>query len=161
GDRLRLVPEAGQALLKVLAVDQLHAVVEQGSKLAGFEDRHDVGMVQRGDGLGLAVEPLDVARAGARAVLDHLQGDEPVEAGLPGVEDEAHGPRAQLFDQLEVPEAGARPRRRQTVEPGPRVLARPAGDAVLGERPDWVVRRDGPGQQRIIPSFARRSVWAL
>ena len=76
GDRRRLVPEPAQAPAQVLAVDQLHAVVEHPLVLAAVQDRDDVGVVQRGDRLGLAAEQPDVPLVGQDAGLDHLERDQ-------------------------------------------------------------------------------------
>ena len=77
--------------------------------LADLEDRHDARMVEVGRRLGLDVEAADVGLVGELAGEDHLQRHRPVEAHLPGLEDDAHAAAGQLADDLviaEVADAG-------------------------------------------------------
>ncbi len=53
-----------------------------------------MGMVELGDGLGLATEPGDVLGA-IQSVAENLERDDPVERGLPGLVDHAHSARAE------------------------------------------------------------------
>jgi hypothetical protein len=52
---------------QALALDQLHAEVVLPLVLADFVNRHDVGMVEVGRGLGLPAEALHVLRGGELA----------------------------------------------------------------------------------------------
>ena len=72
--------------------------------LADLVDRHDARMVEVGGRLGLGVEPLDVGLVGELAGEDHLERDGPVEAHLPGLEDDAHAAAGDLADDLVVAE---------------------------------------------------------
>ena len=85
--------------------------------LADLVDRHDVGVVHLGGGLGLDPEPLHVGRGGELAGADHLQGDDPLEAGLPGLVDDAHAAVGDLLEQLVI--ADALPVPRHTPSPMP------------------------------------------
>ncbi len=71
---------------------------------ADFIDRHDAGMVEGGDGLGLILKPADLVVAGELGVPDHLQGDKPVEGDLPRLVDDAHSALAEDRDGLVVAE---------------------------------------------------------
>ena len=93
-----------QALGEALALDEAHAEVVLALVLADLEDRHDAGVVEIAGGLGLEVEPQDVGLVGELAGEDHLQGHEPIEAHLPGLEDDAHAAPRDLADDLVVAE---------------------------------------------------------
>ena len=101
----------GQALGEALALDEAHREIMLALVLADLVDRHDARMVEVGGGLGLGVEPLDVGLVGELAGEDHLERDRPVEAHLPGLEDDAHAAAGDLADDLvvaEVADAGRR-----------------------------------------------------
>ena len=93
-----------QSLGEAAARDQLHGEVLLAVVLADLVDRHDAGVVEQGDGLGLVLEPAQLVVAGEHAGLDHLEGDGPVEADLPGLVDDAHAAAAQLLVDLVVAE---------------------------------------------------------
>ena len=86
----------GGLLGQAAALDEAHAEVVLALVLADLVDRHDVGVVEVGGRLGLDVEPLDVGLGGELAGQDHLQGDRPVEADLPGLVDDAHAAAGDL-----------------------------------------------------------------
>ena len=76
--------------------------------LAHLVDRHDMGMVEPGDRLGLDAEPLDRVGTGPECRRpDRLEGHDPAEALLPGFENDAHPADGDLLDQLEVAEIAA------------------------------------------------------
>ena len=54
------MPQLVDHLVEARSRDELHHIVVQAAALADAEDRHDIGMVQPGRGLGLALEPLEV-----------------------------------------------------------------------------------------------------
>ena len=93
-----------ELLGEVAALDQLHAEVVLAVVLADLVDRHDARVVEQGDGLGLVLEPAQLGVVGQNAGLDHLEGDGPVEADLPGLVDDAHAAAAQLLVNLVVAE---------------------------------------------------------
>ena len=70
--------------------------------LTDLEDRHDARMVEIGGRLGLGVEAFDVVLIGELAGQDHLEGDNAVEADLPGLKDDAHAAAGDLPDNLIV-----------------------------------------------------------
>src|SRR6266478_4926608 len=65
---------------------------------------HDVRVLQLGDRLGLSLEASQVPGAGVGAGQDHLEGDEALEAALPGLVDNAHSAAPQLRQQFVVSE---------------------------------------------------------
>ena len=81
--------------LERLALDQRHGVEQQVVRLAGGEQRHDVGMLERRGELDLAPEPVH-AHGGRELRRQHLDHDLPAEARLLGDEHAAHGAAAQL-----------------------------------------------------------------
>ena len=98
---------ARDALRQIVALDEFH---HQRTDTAGFfqsvNDR-DVGMVQRGQGLGFtqeAREPLGVVRERLGQDLDR---DITIELGIPRPVDFAHAPAADRLDELEDAEARA------------------------------------------------------
>ena len=62
---------------------------------ADLEDRHDVGVVEPGDRLGLVLEAADLVGRGEPRGPDHLQGHRAIQAELPGLVDDPHAPFAQ------------------------------------------------------------------
>ena len=82
---------------------------------ADGEDRHDIGVVQPGDGLGLALEPLHRLLVGHDAEPQDLQGHAAAERGLLGLVDDAHAAAAELADDPELAQGGRRPRPRGPV----------------------------------------------
>ncbi len=142
-DRRRLVPVPALTPAQVLALDQLHAVIEHPLVLAAVQDRDDMGVVQRGDRFGLAAEQPDVPVVGHGAGLDHLERHQAVEPLLAGLEDDAHAAGAQLLEQQVIAEGGPRSRRRQAVGFVATPLARPDGgpQAGLGHRLTGLGRR--------------------
>ena len=69
------------------------------------------GMVEVGGRLGLGVEALHVGVGGQLAGQDHLEGDDAIEADLPGLVDDAHAAAGDLLQQLVVAEIAHRPQR--------------------------------------------------
>ena len=59
GDRARILPEPRHVPLEIATSDQLQADERKPAVLAHLVDRHDMGMVEPGDRLGLDAEPLD------------------------------------------------------------------------------------------------------
>jgi len=75
---------------QVPSFDQLHAEKAATAFLADPVDRHDVGMVEVGDRLGLVAEPSRVVSARTGSVADYLEGDQAVQAALSSPEYDAH-----------------------------------------------------------------------
>ena len=102
-------------------LDVLHHEVVAAVGLAGVDDADDVVVRELGGDLGLAVEPLDELPIARRVVAQDLDGDDPVDADLAGLEDDPH--RA-LADPAEDLVAG-------DLEPGP---GRPGGSLIPSPR---------------------------
>ncbi len=83
-----------------LALEQLGHGVRDAAVRAEVEDREDVRMRQRGDGLGLALEPRE--RVGVRGQLrrEDFDGDLPVELRVARAVDLAHPARAERREDL-------------------------------------------------------------
>ena len=75
---------------QVRALDEAHREIEHALGLAGLEDRHDVGMVDRRGELSLGLEALAEVAVAGELGRDHLQGDGPVEPELQGAVDDSH-----------------------------------------------------------------------
>ena len=65
------------------AVEEVHDEVVEPVGLVGVVDGEDVGMAQPGQGARLPHEPLG-GGGGGPARLEHLDGDGPAQAGVPG-----------------------------------------------------------------------------
>ena len=87
-----------------LARDVLHAQVRLPVDRADLVDGDDVRVLEPGGGLGLGAEPGAVGVGRQVRLADHLQRDDPVEALLPGLVDDAHAAAAEFLEQLEVAE---------------------------------------------------------
>ena len=61
-------------------------------------------MIEVGGRLGLGVEAFDIGVVGELAGEDHLERDGPVEAHLPGAEDNTHAAAGDLAEDLVVAE---------------------------------------------------------
>jgi hypothetical protein len=66
--------------------------------LAGFVNRGDARMVQRGGCLSLGPEPIDLVSAGQRTVPQQLDGDLPPKTELPRAIDNAHSAACDLLE---------------------------------------------------------------
>ncbi len=84
-----------QPLGERLAIDVFHDEVDDPVLLAHVVDRADVGMVQRGDGSRLALEPRAPLRIGHERRSHHLDRDRAIETCVPRAIDLAHPPRAE------------------------------------------------------------------
>ena len=74
---------------------------------ADIMDGADVRVVQAGEGLGLALEPLSQVRIGRDMLRKHLDGNRAIEPRVTRLVDLAHPARADLGDDLIGSEAGA------------------------------------------------------
>src|SRR5262245_61427233 len=72
--------------------------------LADLVNGDDVGVVETGRRLGLGAEALHLGWRGQLAGEDHLEGDFPFEADLPGPIHDAHAASRDLLQQLVVAE---------------------------------------------------------
>src|SRR5688572_24544923 len=69
-------------------------------------------MLESGDGLGLGAEAGAVFFRREARIAHHLECNEPVQAFLPGLVDDAHPAAAQLFEDFIIPERRGRLRLR-------------------------------------------------
>ena len=93
---------AGDAMLQGQAVEILHGDEGLAVLFADVVDGADVGMVQRGSGLGFAAKALQRLAVLGDVFGEELQGDEAIEPGVFGFVDDAHAATAQLFDDAVV-----------------------------------------------------------
>jgi hypothetical protein len=104
----RIRGKRGELGFEVRTLDQLHAEVAVFARLADFKDRHDVGMVEFADGLGLDLKAPELIIVGQGSLTDHLDGDGPIHAHLPSPIHDAHAAPAEHFEQLviaQIPDA--------------------------------------------------------
>lgn len=101
-----------QGLREALAFHMAHGKIRPAFVFADFIDRHDVGMLQAGGGFGFRLEAAHLGLGGELAGADELQGDDAVEADLPGLIDGAHAAGANFPEQLVIAEAAKGRRRR-------------------------------------------------
>lgn len=80
----------GNQLRQRLPLDELHGEEVHVAGLLDRVDGDDVGVVERGDGLGLALEALAALAVGADRGWEHLEGDAAVEVRILGRVDLAH-----------------------------------------------------------------------
>ena len=102
-----------------LPLDQLHRQEQDAVLLLDRIDRDDVGMVQRGDGTGLALEPTAALRIGGQRMRENLQRDFAPQLPIVGEEDLAHAAGTDGADDPVVAERG-----RQQAPSVPRASAR-------------------------------------
>ena len=93
---------AGDAMLQGQAVQILHGDEGLAIFLADVVNGADVGMVQRGSGLGLAAETLQSLAVLGDVFREEFQGDEAIEAGVFGLVNDTHAATTQLFDDAVV-----------------------------------------------------------
>ena len=140
----------GDRVLEVLALEQLHRHEHLVVLEAELVDGDDVGMAQQRDRLRLAHEALAHRLVRVEAGRDALDGDVAVQHRVVGAEDLAHGPLAELADDLVLadllgsahPGGRASPRAFRLRE---RRLAR--DDSTRASR--------SPGVQRLAPAVRR------
>ncbi len=100
GDRPEIGGQAASRLSEAAAGQERHGEVVQPLGLADLEDRHDVRVVERGDGLGLVFETEHVVLGGEPAFEDHLQRDEAAGFELPRTVDDPHASATDFAEQL-------------------------------------------------------------
>ena len=84
---------------QVRALDIFHDQQMRAADLIGVDGVDDVGMVQRGGGPDLAVKAPHRSRVGQAIGLDHLERDDLAQLPVAGLEDLAHAPFPQPFQQ--------------------------------------------------------------
>ncbi len=93
--------EPMEDLSEVLALDELHDVVELALVLAHGEHGYDIGVMQHGRGARLAAEPLDGSGRGAVCRQD-LQRRAAAQGQLDRLVDDPHAALADLANDLEA-----------------------------------------------------------
>ena len=154
----------GEPLPQALAVQALHG--DEGALVGVFadvEDGDDAGVTQGRGGLGFLDEASLALGIGHRLGAQDLEGHRPAQAGVPGAEEHAHAPLAQLAEDLVAgegvvaharrrvfpckvsDEATAREERGQAALPSAAMTTARAGDRLLRlVRGDFGVRRGHP-----------------
>ena len=89
-----------ETLAQRLALEQLHGGVGCLAVASEVEDRQDVGMRERGDRLGLALEARERFGVCGKMLRQHLDRHLAVELGVAGAEDLAHAAFAELGGDL-------------------------------------------------------------
>ena len=108
--RRRAAPAGGQAfqlvqhLVESQPRDELHDVVVQPVLFADAEDRDDVGVVQPGGRLRLALEPLLLPGIAEELPRQHLEGHVSAERDLLGLVDDAHAAAADFAQDAVIAE---------------------------------------------------------
>lgn len=92
----RTQPAGAQHLAQRRAFDQLHHQIAPFAGPADIVDRHQIGMIEPGQGQGLAFEPSGERRIAAQLGGQDFQGHRPVEPFLPRA---IHRTHAALSDQ--------------------------------------------------------------
>ncbi len=89
-----------------MAGNELHGVIVDAALAADGEDRHDIGVVQPSDGLGLAAEALHGFVIGSHTESQDLQGNAATEGSLLGLIDHAHAASTELAEDAELTQGG-------------------------------------------------------
>src|SRR5215510_13261362 len=84
--------------------DQPHAKVLLTFVLPNFVNGHDMRMVQPSRRFGFGVKTLLQCRGGQLSSQNHLEGDGPIQAYLPGPINYAHPSPGDLFEQNVIAE---------------------------------------------------------
>ena len=95
---------AGNSRRQALPLDVAHREIVLPFVLAHLLNRHDPRVIQIRCRLRFGVEPFHILLARQLTGQDHLQSDDPVQAGLPGAVDHAHRATGNFLQQLVVAE---------------------------------------------------------
>ena len=96
------LPELGQNVVQPDALDVLHYVVVIAVVMSHTEDRHDVGVVQPGGRLGLALESLQLLRFEEQLPGQHLDRHPAAQRLLLGLVDDPHPAPADLANDAKI-----------------------------------------------------------
>ena len=97
----------GEPLGQGRALDQLHDEATVAVRLCQAVNVRDIGVVERGQNLGLALEAGQPVLIGCHGGRQDLQGHLTLQLGVAGPIDLAHTARAEMADDLVGSEAGA------------------------------------------------------
>ena len=97
-------PAARQRLAQRLAVHEFHREEQPSAELLDRVDRDDTWMIQRGDGLRLALEALARHGIAGEDLRQDLEGDAPIQPRVFRDEHFAHPALAERFDDLVMPD---------------------------------------------------------
>ena len=97
---VQLAPLLLHILLEGDAVDELHDDIVQLAGAGHVVHRHDVGVGEHGDGLGLVVEAAAELRVLRQLLLEDLDGHQTVEPVAPGLVDHGHAAGADALQDL-------------------------------------------------------------
>ena len=92
----------GEAVAQGFAFEQLHGDERLPVVLVDVVDRTDVGVLERGGGAGLALEPLEGLRIADQILGQELQRDAAAELQVLGLVDDAHAAAAELREDAVV-----------------------------------------------------------
>jgi hypothetical protein len=102
--RKRLV---ANGVLESMAFEAFHDDEWVAIHFADFMDSADVGMIQRGGGLGFALETLKRLLFSYDVVRKELQGNETAQPGIFGFVNDAHASAAEFFDNVKMCDGAA------------------------------------------------------
>ena len=108
-------------------------------------------MVETGDGLGLGLKALGLLRRRQGTGLQHLQGDDALQAFLAGAVDDAHAPPSDLVEQLVIAEHGAGGQRRRGRRDGSQRSGQALDVVLIGEESGQLARQLGMTVQQGLP----------
>ena len=94
----------GDVLRQAVAFDELRDHVIEAIRLAKVVHRHDVGVIDAGDGLGFTLEALDELGVVAQRLIEDLHRNNAIEADLPTFVDQTHAALADFLHQFVIAE---------------------------------------------------------
>ena len=90
---------AAQHALQVVPFEILHHDVRAALMHVGIDGADHVGLVQEGDDFHLAEEAGDPRLVKRTVGQEHFEGNDPIHQAVPGLEDPAPRPLAEMIDQ--------------------------------------------------------------
>src|ERR1700675_4605999 len=100
-------PFSRNRLVERLAIDKLHGDKHRVARPIDLMDRNSVGVIERGSGFSLLLEPRLAVRAGAGLLRKHFNGDQTIQPQVPSLVNDAHAALAQLLEDLKMGELAA------------------------------------------------------
>ena len=102
----RLVEVVADMLFQTAPLDQFHAEIVAALAFANFVDGDDVRMIEPGSRLGFDAKAADGVGGGQSLGQDHFQGDNAIEAALPGPVDDSHAAASDLVQEFVIAKGG-------------------------------------------------------